>query len=138
MISIASRDAFGGFTFTAFSAKNISVVVAVMISRVFNVFLPIKAAHLLHRVFSSSDLMHITSFWWLILFFIDLFFICSLRSVICKKYANANGKDSKYTNTIDISITGGRVGSAGGGGDGSVSGAGSFMAYIASIFFYVI
>ena len=79
-----------------------------------------------------------TSFWWLILFFIDLFFICSLRSVICKKYANANGKDSKYTNTIDISITGGRVGSAGGGGDGSVSGAGSFMAYIASIFFYVI
>ena len=119
MISIASRDAFGGFTFTAFSAKNISVVVAVMISRVFNVFLPIKAAHLLHRVFSSSDLMHITSFWWLILFFIDLFFICSLRSVICKKYTN-HGKDSKYTNELDISITGGSVGSAVGRSGGSV------------------
>ena len=31
MISIASREAFGGFTFAAFSAKNIPVVVAVMI-----------------------------------------------------------------------------------------------------------
>ena len=43
-----------------------------------------------------------TSFWWLILFFIDKFF--RLKSVICKKYANTNGKDTKYTNTIDISI----------------------------------
>ena len=32
MISIASRDAFGGFTFAAVSAKNIPVGVAVMIS----------------------------------------------------------------------------------------------------------
>ena len=32
MIYIASRDAFGGFTFAAFSAKNVPVVVAVMIS----------------------------------------------------------------------------------------------------------
>ena len=58
-----------------------------------------------------------TSFWWLILFFINLFVICSLRSVICKKYTNGYGKDSKYTNAIDIRITGscgGGVGSADG------------------------
>ena len=46
------------------------------------------------------------SCWWVILFLIDEFFIFSLRSVIYKKYTNANGKDSKYTNVIDISITG--------------------------------
>ena len=45
------------------------------------------------------------SFWWLILFFIDLFSICSLGSVICKKYAKANGKENKYANAIDIGIT---------------------------------
>ena len=49
-------------------------------------------------------LKHITSFWWLILFFIDGFFIFSLGTVICKKYTNTNGKDSKHTNAIDISI----------------------------------
>ena len=32
MISMASRDAFGSLTFAAFSAKNIPVVVAVIIS----------------------------------------------------------------------------------------------------------
>ena len=32
MISMASRDAFGGFTFAVLSAKSISVVVAVMIN----------------------------------------------------------------------------------------------------------
>ena len=42
-----------------------------------------------------------TSFWWLILFFIDEFFIFSLTSVICEKYTNTNGKDDKYTNAID-------------------------------------
>ena len=103
MTSMASRDAFGHFTFAAFSARNIPVVVVVMIipslieSSMF--FFQSKLLILLY-VF----LKHMTSFWWLILFFIDLFFICSLRSVICKKYANANGKDSKYTNTVDISI----------------------------------
>ena len=39
--------------------------------------------------------------WWLILFFIDKFFIFRLKS---EKYTDTNGKDSKYTNTIDISI----------------------------------
>ena len=43
-----------------------------------------------------------TSFWWLILFFTDEFF--RLESIICKKYTNTNGNDSKYTNphcTVD-------------------------------------
>ena len=74
-----------------------------------------------------------TSFWWLILFFVDLFLICSLGSVICKNYANANGKGRKYTNVIDISLTGGSVGSAVGRGGGSVGDAGSIIACIASI-----
>ena len=45
-------------------------------------------------------LKHVTSFWWLIFFFIDKFF--RLGSVVCKKYTNANGNDSKDTNAIDI------------------------------------
>ena len=57
--------------------------------------------------------------------------------VVCKKYANTYGKDSKYTNAIDISITGycggGGVGSAGGRCGGGVGSAGSFIACIASI-----
>ena len=44
-----------------------------------------------------------TSFWWLIFFLIDELFIFR-ESAICKKYTNTNGKDSNYTNTIDISI----------------------------------
>ena len=55
------------------------------------------------RFFIISDLKHITSFWWLTLFFIDKFFIFRLKSVICKKYTNTDDKDSKYTNAIDIS-----------------------------------
>ena len=93
-ISMASRDAFGGFTLAAFSAKNIPVVVAVMISQSLMessmFFFPSKLLNLLY-IF----LKHMTSFWWLILFFMGLFFIFSLRSVICKKYTNTNGKDSK-------------------------------------------
>ena len=45
-----------------------------------------------------------TSFWWLILFFIDEFFIFRLESLIFKKYTNANGKGRKYTNAMYISI----------------------------------
>ena len=63
------------------------------------------------------------SLWWLIFFFIDEFF--RLESVISKKYTNNNGKDSKYTNAIDISI----IWSCGGG----VGDAGSFIAWIGSI-----
>ena len=70
-------------------------------NRFFNVFLTITVTHLLYR---SSDLKHMTSFWCLILFFIDWFFICSLGSVICKKYANINGKNGKYTKAIGVSI----------------------------------
>ena len=82
-----------------------------------------------------------TSFWWLILFFIDDF---RLKSVICKKYTNANGKDSKYTNAIDISIIwscGGSDGKAGSFIAWIVSGGGSFIACIDSIpatFFYIV
>ena len=47
-----------------------------------------------------------TSFWWLILFFIEDFFIFRLESVMCKQYTKTNGNNSKYTNIIDISITG--------------------------------
>ena len=134
MISIASRDAFDGFTFAAFSAKNIPVVVVVMIvpslikSPMF--FFPVRTTHLLYRVFSSSYLKHMTSVWWLILFFID-----SLGSVICKKYENPHDKDRKHTNTIDISITGSSGSSAGSAGSagGSVGSTGSFIACFASI-----
>ena len=93
--------------FAAFNPKNIPAAPIVMINDqyipkgVFNFFLPIKTSHLLYRFFSSSDLKHMTSFWWLILFFIDKFF---RKSVICKKYTNTNGKDRKHTNAIDISI----------------------------------
>ena len=62
-------------------------------------FFPVKTSHLLY-IF----LKHVTSFWWLALFFIDGFFIFSLGSVICKKYTKAKCKDSKNTNSIDISI----------------------------------
>ena len=54
-----------------------------------------------------------TLFWWLIVVFIDECLIFRLKSVICKKYTNANGKGTNYTNAIDINI---------------VSGTGSFIA----------
>ena len=104
MISIASRDAFGGFTFAAISAKNVPVVVTVKItaslieSSMF--FFPIKAIHLLYRVFSSSDLKYITSLWFNRLFMDDLSYLFVIRT----KYTNACGKDSKYTNVEDISL----------------------------------
>ena len=72
----------------------------------------------------------------MILFFIDKFFIFRLKSVVCKKYTNTDGKDHEYTNAIDISISlscGGGVVSAGGRGGGGVGSAGSFIAYIGSI-----
>ena len=101
---MAFRDAFGGFTFAAFSAKNIPVVVAVMISPsvIESSMLFFKSKLLiLFYIF----LTHTRSFWRLILFFINLLFICSLGSVICKKYVSAYGKDNNYANAIDISIT---------------------------------
>ena len=55
MISMESRDAFGGFTFAAFSANNIPVVVAVMISPSLiessMFFFPFRTNHLLYRFF---------------------------------------------------------------------------------------
>ena len=77
------------------------------------------------------------SFWFNWVFMDDL----SCLLVVCKKYVNANGKDSKYTNAIDISITGpsgGGGGSAGGRGSCSVGGARSFIASISATFFCII
>ena len=54
-------------------------------------------------IYCTFFLKHMTSFWWLILFFFIVLFF-SLRSIICKKYTNTNGKDSKHANTIDVSI----------------------------------
>ena len=113
------------------SAKSIPVVVAVTIPSLIESSLFLFQSKLLILLYIFPK--HITSFWWLILFFIDLFFICSLWVVICKKYTNANGKDSKSTNAIDIRITGGDIGSALGWGGGTAGGAGSFIAFIASI-----
>ena len=51
--------------------------------------------------------------------------------VVCKKYVNTYGKNSKYTKAIDISITGccsDSVGSAGGRSGGGVGSAGSLIA----------
>ena len=45
-----------------------------------------------------------TSFWWLILFSVNEFFVFRLESVKCKKYTNTNGKDSKYTHAINITM----------------------------------
>ena len=102
MISMASRNAFGSFTFAAFSAKNIPVAVAVMFF--FN-----QNYSFMCIFFSPSYLKHITSFLWfmLLLFFVALFFICSLRRVlvIYKKYTSTYGQNSNYTNVVDISIT---------------------------------
>ena len=101
---MASRDAFGGFTFAAFKPKNIPAASMVMINpslRESSMFF-FQSKLLIYYI--GSDLKHMTSFWWLILFVIDKFFIFRLKSVICKKYTNTNGKDRKYTNAIDISI----------------------------------
>ena len=89
----------------------------------------------MYRVFSSSDLKYITSFWFNGLFIDDL----SCLLVVRTKYTNSYDKDSKYTNAVDISITAGSVGSAvgraGGRGGGSVGGDGSFIASISATFF---
>ena len=74
-----------------------------------------------------------TLFWWLILFFIDRVF--RLKSVICKKYTNFNGKYSNYTNAINISIIwscGGGVGNAGSLTAWIVNRAASFIAWTGS------
>ena len=98
MISIASRDAFGGFTSAAFSAKNILVVVVVMISPslIESSMFFFKSKLLIYCIF----LKHTTSFWFSKLHMDDF----SCLPVALKKHANAYGKNGKYTNAIDISI----------------------------------
>ena len=64
---IASRDAFGGFTFAAFSAKNSAVFVAVIITpsliETSTFFFQSKLLTYLYRILSSCDQMlkHMTS-----------------------------------------------------------------------------
>ena len=98
---MASRDAFGGFTFAAFKAKNIPAVMVMINPSLIESSLFFSNQNYSFIVYFL--LKRMTSFWSLILFFTDECFWC-LRSVICKKYTNTNGKDSKYANTIDISI----------------------------------
>ena len=95
---MTSRDAFGDFTFTAFSAKNIPVVVTAMISANFQCFFSIQN----YSFIISSGLKHMTkhmmSFWYDRLFMDDL----SWLFFVLEKNKNTCGKDSKYTNAIDI------------------------------------
>ena len=56
--------------------------------------------HLLLLTYYYRPFKDMKPFWWLILFFIDEFFIFRLKSVTCTKYANGN--DRKYINTVDI------------------------------------
>ena len=93
-LSMAYRDAFGGFTFAAFDAKNIPVVVAIMISRslIESSMFFFQSKLLIYCIGSSSDLKHMSYFWFNRLFMDDL--PCLL--VVRKKYANTYGKDSKY------------------------------------------
>ena len=111
MISMASTDVFGGFT--AFSAKNILVVIAGLI-RLFLVessifFSEIKVTHLclgvFLRHFVSKD---ITLLWWfneLLLFSVEFFFICSLKIflIMLKKHKHLC-QNSNYTDTKNKSI----------------------------------
>ena len=62
MISMASRDAFGDFTFAAFSAKNIPVVVAV--------FIPIKTTHFIVYISNGYDVVLVVDpvFHWLVFY----------------------------------------------------------------------
>ena len=72
MISIASRDAFGGFRFAPLVRRIFSIRGGCynqsVFDRIFNPFFPIKATHLFYRFFISSD----------------------------------QKKDSKYTNNVDV------------------------------------
>ena len=76
MISIASRDVFGGFTFAAFSAKNIRVVVVVMI---------------------NPSLMESSMF-----FFQSKLLIYCIRFFIVRSKNYHVGKNIKYTNDVDV------------------------------------
>ena len=82
MISIASKDAFSGFTFTAYNPWNIPVAPMVMIkpflreSSMF--FFPIKTSHLLYKVFYHQIKKK-------------------------KNYLSHAGKDINHTNDMDAS-----------------------------------
>ena len=114
MTCMASSGAFGHFTFTAFSAKNIPVVVGVIISPSlidFSMFFSNQNYSFMCSVFSPSYCKAYYSALVVegsLLFFVELFFVYSLRRflVLCKKYTSTSPKQSNYTNAINISITG--------------------------------
>ena len=94
MISMTSRNAFGGFSFAAFSTYNIPIVVAVMInpSLIESSMFFSNQSYLFIVYFSKAyDVVLVVDlvFHWL------FFIIFRLESVICKKYTNTNG--NKYT-----------------------------------------
>ena len=68
MISIESRDAFGGFTFAAFSPKKYSSgsddYDQSIPEGVFNVFLPIKATHFIVYFSKAYDVVLVVAFHW--------------------------------------------------------------------------
>ena len=98
---MAFMDAFGGFTFAPFNMENIPVAVAVMIDlsviKFSVLFFQSKIA--VYCIFFKSIWRHFDGS----SFFIGEEFF-RLKSVICKKYTNTNGKDRKHANSIDINI----------------------------------
>ena len=96
MISLASRDAFVGFKFTAFSAINILVVVRIIIGPCLiesSLFFFQSKLIILFYIF----LNHMMSFWFDRLFMDDLSWLLFVRE---KK--SSYGNNSKYTKAIDI------------------------------------
>ena len=96
MISLASRDAFVGFKFTAFSAINILVVVRIIIGPCLiesSLFFFQSKLIILFYIF----LNHMMSFWFDRLFMDDLSWLLFVRE---KK--SSYGNNSKYAKAIDI------------------------------------
>ena len=105
MITMASRDGFGGFTFAAFNVKSIPVatVVTIIPSLIESSMFFFQSKLLIYCIrffITRSKAYNVVLVYRL--FMDDL----SCLLVVCKKYANTNGKNSKNTNAIDISITG--------------------------------
>ena len=109
MISIVSRDAFGGFTFATFSAKKYSSSRSCndqpIFDRVFNVFFFNLNCSLIYRVCSSLYLRRTVSLQWFYRLFLDLFFIQSLRGSLFIGEMCTSTYGYNYTNTLYIDIT---------------------------------
>ena len=111
---MVSRDAFGGFTFAEFSAKDILVVLVVMISpslvetsMVFSNRNYSFICNFLHNHFVKSKANCLILWFYMLLLFLNLFFIWDLRRylLIGKKSKNTYSLFINWKNTIDIGIT---------------------------------